>query len=358
MPSSKLVSEMSLRWIWPVLVAGLFSACASGGPRSEVPAATNCCASLAELSYRPLEAGANVQVDFGPDAPRFSFDSGMSPVAAFRLPASSRPLMIDVVSHQVAGPGLLEQMYLPFLHREATAFNPTVLILDSRFRIRRSVSAQGITVYCNLTDVAGGGPIVEMHVPVSEPATDAAYLVLATTDAQRARTSDTLCKDVPLVYGDLARIEVTLHAPEFGDGQVVLDAAAGWYPDRRDLGVWNEIVTGFKDPIRGRLVLGDQRLAYYRYHGGAMQRQFDMPVERVVVANALTTEPKTLAVAIAGEPPHALTWHAFVFPSEVRAPDAQPGDFERELRQRIHPDRVVMHVGFAVRAWSPIWSSG
>jgi hypothetical protein len=353
MLSSKPMSKMSLRWMWLVLAAGLLSACASGGPRLEAKATPACCASLAELAYRPLGAGANVRVDLGPDAQTYSFDSGVSPVAAFRLPATPRPLMVDLVSHQIAGPGLLEQMYLPFLHRRAMAFNPTVLILDSQFRVRRSVSAQGITVSCNLTDVAGGGPIVEMHVPISEPASDAAYLVLATTDAQRARTSDALCKDVPLVYGDLARIELTLHAPEFGDGRVVLDAAAGWYPDRRDLGVWNEIASAFKDPIKGRLVLGEQRLAYYRYQSDAMQRQFDMPVQRVVMANATASEPKTLAIAIAGDLARTLTWHTFVFPHDAHAPDAQPGDFERELRQRIRPDRVVEYVGFAVPAWSP-----
>jgi len=233
--------------------------------------------------------------------------------------------MIDLVSHQVAGPGLVEQIYFSFLHRKASAFNPTVVILDAQFRVRRSVSAEGITVHCNLTDVAGGGPIVEMHVPISEAATDAAYVVLATTDAQRARTSDVLCKDLPLSYGDLARIELALHAPEFGDGQILLDAAAGWYPDRHDLGVWNEVVTAFKNPIQGRLVLGEQRLAYYRYQGGAMHRQFDMPVERVVMANADLSEPKTLAVAIAGEPRRALTWHTFVFPTAVRAPDRLAG---------------------------------
>ncbi len=344
---------MSLRWIWPVLAAGLLSACASGGPRLEPPAAPACCASLADLAYRPLDAGANLRVDFGPDAPRFSFDSGASPVAAFRLPATPRPLMVDVVSHQVAGPGLVEQIYFSFLNRKATAFNPTVLIVDAQFRVRRSVSAEGITVYCNLTDVAGGGPIVEMHVPISEPAADAAYLVLATTDAQRARTYDSLCKDVPLVYGDLGRIELALHAPAFGDGRIVLDTAAGWYPGRRELGVWNEVVTGFKDPIQGRLVLGEQQLAYYRYQGGTLQRQFDMPLDRVVMANANQAAPKTLAVAFAGEPRRALTWHTFVFPTKTRAPDARPPDFEQALRQRILPDRLVETIGFAAAPWSP-----
>jgi hypothetical protein len=340
------------RWrpLGAALVASALAACAQVAPG---PGAPSCCATLAELPYRALVPGPTQRVDIGPDAPTVALETGRSPVAAFRLPPTPRPLMIDIVSHQVAGPGTLSNIYLSFLKRAAVAFNPTVLIADTQFRVRRIVSAEGPTVYCNVTDVAGTGPVVQLHVPISEAADESAYLLLATTDAQRGRTADALCRDVPVVYGDTGRIELRLSAPPFGDGRVLLDSAAGWYADRRGLGILNELASGFHDPVQGRLVLGEQRLAYYRDRGDTLQRQFDQPTDAVVMVRASDSAPRTLAVAFAGEPGGPLRWQTFVFPDRARAADAQPADFERALRQRIRPDAVVETVGVAVPAWPP-----
>jgi len=55
-----------------------------------------CCASLAELPFRPIEREGLIKLEIGSDSPAFVFDSGKSFFAAFRLPDWPRPLALHL----------------------------------------------------------------------------------------------------------------------------------------------------------------------------------------------------------------------------------------------------------------------
>ena len=90
--------------------------------------ATVCCSSINELQYQPLMAEQEKVVAIDGSSPAFNFPEGKSYYAAFKLPTNSGDLKITVA-------GLIDK----------TLFNPTVLLLDSRFKPTRTIGADIIT---------------------------------------------------------------------------------------------------------------------------------------------------------------------------------------------------------------------
>ena len=90
--------------------------------------ATVCCSSINELQYQPLTAEQEKVVAIDGSSPAFNFPEGKSYYAAFKLPTNSGDLKITVA-------GLIDK----------TLFNPTVLLLDSRFKPTRTIGADIIT---------------------------------------------------------------------------------------------------------------------------------------------------------------------------------------------------------------------
>ncbi|MDE1465630.1 MalM family protein [Spartinivicinus poritis] len=82
--------------------------------------ASSCCSSLANLQYQPLEANKTTDVVIDSGSPVFEFDTGKSYLAAYKLPANQRSMQIKLYSK--AG---------------KTVYSPSVLLLDSEFRITR-----------------------------------------------------------------------------------------------------------------------------------------------------------------------------------------------------------------------------
>ena len=90
--------------------------------------ATVCCSSLSGLKYQPLIADQKRIVAIDGNSPVFTFPEGKSYFAAFKLPSNSGDLKITIA-------GLIDK----------TLFNPTVLLLDSQFKLTRTISSDIIT---------------------------------------------------------------------------------------------------------------------------------------------------------------------------------------------------------------------
>lgn len=80
-----------------------------------------CCRDLASLPYGSLAIGDRL-LPIDSASPAYQFEEGKSYFAAFRLPANSGDLRITVE-------GVIEK----------SMFNPTVLMLDSRFKVTRKI---------------------------------------------------------------------------------------------------------------------------------------------------------------------------------------------------------------------------
>ncbi|ENY72511.1 maltose operon periplasmic protein [Aeromonas diversa CDC 2478-85] len=88
---------------------------------SALSQAEPCCHDLTSLPYKVLSVGDHIVPIDGASA-AYQFEEGKSYVAAFRLPANSGDLRITVE-------GVIEK----------SMFNPTVMMLDSRFKVTRKL---------------------------------------------------------------------------------------------------------------------------------------------------------------------------------------------------------------------------
>ena len=314
-----------------------------GTPAPSVPA--GCCASLAELPYRPVDPGRSMRIDIDDAAPTVAFETGRSRVAAIRLPDAPRPLVIDVASRQIAGPGIWGQVFLHALKRKVVVFHPTVHLLDAGFRIVQTLRPEpiGATPCASFSDEAAR---LWLHFNVEAPPAQAAYLVIATTEADLAVQSDTVCGETGVRYSPVGRLDLRVDGPDFADGRIVLDAPARWHEGARQLGFWADLGAGLVDEAPGRLMLGEQRLHYLEREDTGLTPRLDLPASRLA---AVESRGRDLVVAAAGPAGGPAAWHTFrLAPRAGVSADA----FAEALRAQMRPDAVVETVGVAVPAWS------
>lgn len=89
---------------------------------AQLSAANSCCTRMDELSFAPLPTDQATVVGIDGRSPVFNFPEGKSYLVAFRLPAHTGDLKVTLA-------GLIDR----------TLFNPTVLLLDSRFKVTRKI---------------------------------------------------------------------------------------------------------------------------------------------------------------------------------------------------------------------------
>ncbi len=144
-------------------------------------AAPVCCASLADLPYRPLDREGPITLDLAAGSPAYTFDTGKSFFAAFALPPGPRPLEVSVTSRLHA--------LTPAIAANRPIFNPAVAILDERHRVRQFLHEPGSFAVMPVPGATAGIEVRgTFHIDATRE--DAAYLVVLTTDALRARSAE------------------------------------------------------------------------------------------------------------------------------------------------------------------------
>lgn len=87
-------------------------------------ASSVCCSDLSRVQYKELPLGSGQVIVVDGSSPVYEFEEGKSYFAGYHLPVNSGDLRITVE-------GIVDQ----------TLFNPTVLMLDSRFKVTRKLGA-------------------------------------------------------------------------------------------------------------------------------------------------------------------------------------------------------------------------
>jgi hypothetical protein len=145
-----------------VVICAALSGCVTPVPeqRSVLENTADCCKSMSEFKFAPLAMTDEKEVALGAESPAFTFQSGKSYFAAYRLPAWSAPYQIRAESQDGNTRGGL--------------LSPSALLLDSDFRVVRSFNVA--------TGPDATRPNV-LHIFVNEADAAEQYLVLFTARA-------------------------------------------------------------------------------------------------------------------------------------------------------------------------------
>lgn len=184
-----------------VLVATALAAASLASAREPDPGmlerAVPCCATLAELPYRPLPGDRTELVDIGEQSPVFEFDTGRSFVAAFELPAVALPYTVQVRSYALGD-----------VVQRARVFYPAALLLDANHAVLARREPEDLPVvksgYGDATkENRWGLPLrLEWEILVDEP--DTKFLVIHTTERALAlRSSTTARQAIPIILPGL-----------------------------------------------------------------------------------------------------------------------------------------------------------
>ncbi|RKR03326.1 maltose operon protein [Kushneria sinocarnis] len=128
--------------------------------------AADCCDSLASLPYQSLQNRQSLTLTFDANTPAHHFSDGKSFFHAFALPDSQQPVVLQISS--------------PIEQEQVVA--PTLLLLDDNFQPVRRLGSDQLTYQGpnGFRDARLGGAVSVM------PGPDAAYIVLYTSDSDRA----------------------------------------------------------------------------------------------------------------------------------------------------------------------------
>ncbi|OHV08666.1 MalM family protein [Kushneria phosphatilytica] len=145
------------------------SAQMSRGGQALLSQTSDCCSTLAGLPYQSLQSGQSRTLTFNADTPAHQFSDGKSFFHAFALPDSRQPLVLQVTSP-------IDQQQV---------FAPSLLLLDNNFQPVERVGSDQLTYQGpnGFRDSRLTGSFSVM------PGPDAAYVVLYTSDSDRAATT-------------------------------------------------------------------------------------------------------------------------------------------------------------------------
>lgn len=297
------------RGVWAMVIVGL-AGCASvdirpgsdGGTLFEtharVPAeltaalaaAPDCCASLAKLTYATLAEAGTQSLTISPASPAHAFDSGKSFFAAFRIAELKRPAEIVVASQRSAEPDSMLQRWPDF---RMLAFDPTLLVLDAQFQIRRRITAAAPDGACATQALAD---VFAARLDLIEPPDDAAYLIVLTTADALARDGQQVCGVVRHGLSPVGTLRVDVSRIEIDERQLRFRVPVSWHPGLRDAGGLG--LLGSLVDESGWLWLGEKHLYFLTRHGDVLRPQLSMPYTALRLARSDATQhPAMLVVA-------------------------------------------------------------
>jgi len=257
------------------------------GALAQAPA---CCNALATLPYAPLDRAGTQSLTIGPASPAYPFDSGKSFFAAYRIAELKRPAEVVVASQRSAEPGSVLQQWPDF---RMLAFEPSLLVLDDQFRVRRRIPAAPPDEACATQAFAD---VFSAQLDLVEPPTDAAYLIVLTTAEALARDGQRVCGVVRHGLSPVGSLRLNVTGIEIDDTQLHFRVPVSWHPGVRGadtLGLFGSLVDE-----SGWLWLGERGLHFLTRDGDVLRPQLSLPYSALRLALSDTTQhPATLVVA-------------------------------------------------------------
>nr|WP_242533425.1 MalM family protein [Niveibacterium umoris] len=252
--------------------------------------APDCCASLAALPYATLAEAGTRSLTISPSSPAYAFDSGKSFFAAYRIAELKRPAEIVVASQRSAEPGSTLQLWPDF---RMLAFEPTLLVLDAQFRIRRRITADPPDSACATQARAD---VFAARVDLVEPPDAAAYLIVLTTADALARDGQQVCGVVRHGLSPVGALRVDVSRIEIDERQLHFRVPVSWHPGLRDAGGLG--LLGSLVDESGWLWLGEKHLYFLTRHGDVLRPQLSLPYTALRLARSDATQhPAMLVVA-------------------------------------------------------------
>jgi len=213
---------------------------------------------LPALEYRPLAAAGAVSARIDAQSPVVVLPGGRSFVAAYRIDALPRPLAIEVASQRSAEPGSALGVLPDF---RFGVFAPVVHVLDARFNPVSTLLPEGPRAECQHN---GYADVYRLRFAIDEPSDQAAYLVVATTDALRGQEGVLVCG---LTRRGLSPVgDITLSAtPLPMSGRVLLQAEATLFDGVRHASDRSLVQEALQSP--GLLLVGEAGIMFVQRSG-------------------------------------------------------------------------------------------
>ena len=269
----------------------LLAACAAGGERARgglaapgghayvdaaiieaLDDAPGCCPTLDRLPYQPLAAHGQFAVALTIDSPAFDFASGKSFFAAYSLAGLARPFTLEIASR-------LPDASAPNGPRPLIA--PSALILDADHRVVRQIDSEPSPAICRPGDRSVAYSLRWRSDTVPS---DAAYLIVLTTEQTRSVKQKLLCGVVHHGLSPVGEIAVGTYDDRYGMG----DAAAIGVRAHRHDGSGRRPQTAGGSPAAepGVLLVGDAAIRYLERTLVGFRPTLEIPFDRIDFARA------------------------------------------------------------------------
>jgi len=317
--------------------------------------APDCCGSLAQLPYQDLAREGRLSIDIGIDAPAFTFDSGKSFFAAYRIANLPRPARLELASYRSAGPGSLAHL---FPEAQQLVFEPTVLVLDEHFQIQQRITAGPPGKGCEL-QVAE--PVYTLPLTLSAPPSQAAYLVVMTSKEALQRQGQTVCALVRHGMSPIGQLKLRVETVQFNDPPLQVLVPGHWFADAQevaDIGLLRHMTS---EPVL--LALGGTALQVLEGNKGRYTPRVTLPYTQIVrvAPGQWGTRQRYMfvsALGLAGDGGAAVRHFIFdaVDPLEPAGPTLE--QVTALVAARITPDRQRETVAWRVAAGEPVVEIG
>lgn len=303
--------------------------------------APNCCASLAKLPYRDLNHDSSISSSLDARSPAFNFDTGKSFFAAYRIAGLPRPAMIEVSSFSVISFFLNPAM-------KGLIFAPVVLVLDKDFQVRRILNPGEPHSGCATNS---SSEVYQLHVDITEPSDQAAYLVVLTTQEMLTQDGVNICGIIRHGLSPIGNLTLLVTGIPFDDGQARLRSSWLWFPGAdgpKEIGFAESM---FKDP--GILVEGDKALHFYEWGSGRYSESIRFPHDRIIAAKAMEND-RYLNLTLSSDQGNASLHHTFQLYRKSGEPTIPAETMVKQLEPNILPGSYEETLGFFIGEIKPI----
>lgn len=301
----------------------------------------SCCAALSALPYVDLNHSGIRKFVISPDSPAFLFPSGKSYFAAYRITDLPRPFKVEVASWRSAEPRSLGGLMPDFRY---LIFAPTILILDRDFQIKRQIAPGSAMEQCALN---AGAKVYVPQFDVVEPASEAAYLVVMTTDDWLARDGNFVCGTFRHGFSPIGDLALSVTTVDFTDLPILQQVPAKWFAGVRQGGKEGLFAGIFDAP--GLLMLGAEGLHYLVYKADRYEERLAVPYRRLVAAKASGDYARNRYLSIGVlEEDHRVAYHSFELGNPANAAFVPASELVSLLEARLVPARQLERIAWWV----------
>lgn len=313
--------------------------------------ARNCCVSLADIPYRSITGEGSQSVKISLDSPAYSFESGKSFFAAFRIAELPRPFMLEVVSNRTAVPGF-EGAMSSVMSTQSLIFYPVIMLLDDQFKVQQVLEPADAQKGCQMgSGNPDGAAAYRMVLDIEATSHQASYLIIMTKGAMLAKEGDHVCGQVVHGYSPIGDLSITITNLDFSDGKMRMKSSWTWYQDKfgdGDVGVFAGVM---QEP--GLLILGDDAIHFLERNNYRYKERLSIPYDQVFYAKALERDRMDQRLALRSFDATGNRVSSHVFDASWAGPHYSAAPLADEISARIKPDARKERIGFSVGASNP-----